>query len=664
LADGLAILMAGPAPETAPAPETTIDEPVVLPVAVVIPSYKRPDRLKNALRSVSAQTGVRPCQVIVVDDASGDGSAQVARDLGATVVERSVNAGPSEARNDGVRLADGAEWIALLDDDDEWLPHHLGAIWRARGDHVIVAGSSLDMGGHKPRVHGTSAESGEVIRSPARLVFPENSFTTSAVMVRRDVLLDVGGFDRDIRYGEDFDAWLRVLERGTGLILGRITCLYGLHASQSSLNRRAMFEACEKTLDGYHGRRWLTPALRERSLTVAAWDDLQAARAGHDRGEIARKASWLVARPRRITALASVLSFRRRLRQRAYYLVAEGENAATAPGTATVPEPTTTRVVVTMSGRWPTGSEVLQWSHVGTPRFIWDLLRMAKGADAVVLRGSSGLEEGYVELLAALLIKLRWRHPPRTVIGDATWDITSRRLERLYPRVAKALPVAARLVVRAIDGPHVVYGVLSTEEAREFPKRWGVSSGRVAYTAFCATMPLARQAESTDGDYIFAGGNSYRDYETLVDAVCGLAVPVVMASSWTASRPLPANVTLTSMNPADYDRALLGAKAVVVPIRAASRSAGQQTYLNAMLMGKPVIVTDAPGVRDHIVDGETGWIVAPDPAALRQAIQWVLDPVNAATVARVTETARRSVEEGFLKDHYFARLWQVATARG
>jgi glycosyltransferase involved in cell wall biosynthesis len=112
----------------------------------------------------------------------------------------------------------------------------------------------------------------------------------------------------------------------------------------------------------------------------------------------------------------------------------------------------------------------------------------------------------------------------------------------------------------------------------------------------------------------------------------------------------------------EYDRALLGARAVVVPLRAAARSAGQQTYLNAMMLGKPVIVTDVYGVHDYISDRETGLITAPDPVALREALEWVLDPGNTDEVTRMTERAKQVVNERFLLKDYFGRLWHLATA--
>jgi glycosyltransferase involved in cell wall biosynthesis len=289
---------------------------VQVPVTVLVPSFRRQDRLARALGSVAGQRHVRPLEVIVIDDASKDGTAELARSLGARVIEKAQNEGLAAARDDGVHAAEGAEWVALLDDDDEWLPHHLQTVWSQRAGHVMVAGSSLTVGDDHPRHHGAPTTAAEVVRSPARLVFPENSFTASATMVRRDVLLEVGSFDRRLRYLEDLDAWLRVLERGTGVLLPEVTCLYAVHPGQMSRDRGEMLATSERVLDKYSGRAWLTPAVREKRLVVDRWDDLQAARAERNWAEVRRQGRWLLSKPSRARALTRLWAFRRQVRHR------------------------------------------------------------------------------------------------------------------------------------------------------------------------------------------------------------------------------------------------------------------------------------------------------------------------------------------------------------
>jgi glycosyltransferase involved in cell wall biosynthesis len=111
------------------------------PVTVVIPAYERAALLPRALASVAAQTRP-PAEVVVVDDGSSDDSAAVAERLGARVIRHERNRGVSAARNTALEEAAG-EWVAFLDTDDEWLPHHLEELWSARGDHAAVAHTAV-----------------------------------------------------------------------------------------------------------------------------------------------------------------------------------------------------------------------------------------------------------------------------------------------------------------------------------------------------------------------------------------------------------------------------------------------------------------------------------------------------------------------------------------
>jgi glycosyltransferase involved in cell wall biosynthesis len=317
------------------------------------------------------------------------------------------------------------------------------------------------------------------------------------------------------------------------------------------------------------------------------------------------------------------------------------------------------RVAVTMSGPWPGPVDIVRPLDSSPLRFLRQFMPLAAKADVVIVLGSCGARQMYCELVAALLLKLRRRRPV-VLVHDATWDVSSDFLERRLAKFSKLVPGLVRLAIKSIDGPNVQYGVLSTDEERSFASLWNIDAKRVHFVPFCATISTQTAARASDGGYIFAGGNSYRDYEVLVRAVDGLEVPVIIASSWRPAEPLPSNVTCALLPHAEYVERFLSAGVVVVPLRRAVRSAGQQTYLGAMLMGKPVIVTDAPGVRDYIQDGETGLIVDPRPESIREAIQWVTRPANRAEVEKMTEKAKAIVEERFLMRDYFAGLWDLS----
>jgi glycosyltransferase involved in cell wall biosynthesis len=204
--------------------------------------------------------------------------------------------------------------------------------------------------------------------------------------------------------------------------------------------------------------------------------------------------------------------------------------------------------------------------------------------------------------------------------------------------------------------------VLSEDEARLFPANWGIPPERVHVTPFHWVLD-ERELDSDPGANggIFAGGDSLRDYGPLFEAADGLAAPVTIASRTPPPRRLPENVVLGPVDPKRYDELLRAASVVVVPLEARhDRSAGQQNYLNAMALGKPVVVTDALGVRDYVEDRRTGLIVPPgDPRALRAALEWVLDPANAAEVGALGERARAAALERFGPERYVRSLLAV-----
>jgi len=93
-------------------------------VSVIVPTYNRADTVKRAIASVQAQT-FQDWELIVVDDGSTDDTSSVIAGLDPRmVVIRQENQGISGARNTGLTSSTG-QYIAFLDSDDEWLPHHL-----------------------------------------------------------------------------------------------------------------------------------------------------------------------------------------------------------------------------------------------------------------------------------------------------------------------------------------------------------------------------------------------------------------------------------------------------------------------------------------------------------------------------------------------------------
>jgi glycosyltransferase involved in cell wall biosynthesis len=296
---------------------------IPLPISVIIPARDRERLLPRALRSVWAQEPAPPAEVIVVDDHSSDGTAAVAAEHGAKVIGHPRSEGAAQARNTGVSAAN-QPWIALLDSDDEWLPHHLATLWSHREGCVLVAGAALAVGDSPDdlRYAGMVSRGPVELSSPAQVVFPENPVPLSATLVRREAVLAVGGFDPSLRYAEDFDLWLRVLERGRGVSLPTIVYRWSRHRGSKSMDRHGPRESQRAIVRRYAGRPWWTTRLAERRAAVAEWDDLRQALREGRRLEAARSAAWIAARPARLGGFVRLLAYRRAIRRRTSEVVA------------------------------------------------------------------------------------------------------------------------------------------------------------------------------------------------------------------------------------------------------------------------------------------------------------------------------------------------------
>jgi glycosyltransferase involved in cell wall biosynthesis len=288
----------------------------MLPVTAVIPAYRCAATIERAVHSARAQAPPA-AEILVVDDASGDGTDVLAAAAGARVVVHERNRGEGASRNTG--LAEARQpWVAFLDGDDEWLPGHLATLWAARDGHVLVGSAALGCGERETdhRVRGWAGPGERVLRVPADVAVPENKVTASSVLVLREAALAAGGFRTDLRRATDLDLWLRMLESGSGIVIPRVTALYHQHPDQVSADRAQMHVATEAVLDSYAERPWCTSRVRRRLEGRVAWDEARAALAdGASRPRTLATLAIRLASPARMTGLLQTLAGRRAVRR-------------------------------------------------------------------------------------------------------------------------------------------------------------------------------------------------------------------------------------------------------------------------------------------------------------------------------------------------------------
>ena len=211
-------------------------------ISVIIPVHNRRCWVGRAIRSVRRQT-LTDCEILVVDDGSTDGTGEVVvREFGTEVqvLTQPKNLGVSAARNRGI-LESTAEWVALLDSDDEWMPakveRQLRAL-RSTGHRVCHTNERWIRNGVRVNQRKHHQKYGGDIYLRA---LPLCAMSPSSIIVHRSVFDDVGLFDESLPACEDYELFLRVTNRySVTFIDEELIFKYGGHADQLSRTHEAM----------------------------------------------------------------------------------------------------------------------------------------------------------------------------------------------------------------------------------------------------------------------------------------------------------------------------------------------------------------------------------------------------------------------------------------
>ena len=198
----------------------------------------------------------------------------------------------------------------------------------------------------------------------------------------------------------------------------------------------------------------------------------------------------------------------------------------------------------------------------------------------------------------------------------------------------------------------------SSREVEYYRKVFQWDSGKARFVPLHTDPNLLHQPSDTIGDFIFSGGRTYRDYDTLIKAVSGTSIPTVIVSSATyqPSAGLPPNLTWMRELPLDdFNRLLGGCRVLVLPLEDKEISTGQCVLLQAMALGKAIVATKTSGTADYIEDGVDGILVPPhDPGKLRQAIMELTRDDEA--IARLGANAKKSAHEKYLPQQYMEQV--------
>ncbi len=276
-------------------------------VSIVIPTRNRVKVLPSAVRSATGQTH-KYLEVLVVDDGSDDDTPAVLRVLssedGRVRSLRQSPQGHGAARNRGMAEATG-EWILFLDDDDILSSSCISVLLQAALDSNAVAVACRATAFRAPLVPLGEQELRENReRFPSWPLRGESLpdvvniaelalrplFATAAILVKRKVILDAGGFDESLSGAEDYDCWFRLLEVGGPFPLLQKSLVWcRFHASQTSTDLGMMaastYEVLCRVVNRHPGlardprfRRRMGVLCREAAYAVLSTGDPRAAR--------------------------------------------------------------------------------------------------------------------------------------------------------------------------------------------------------------------------------------------------------------------------------------------------------------------------------------------------------------------------------------------------
>ena len=213
-------------------------------VTVIMPVYNGERFLAGALDSVLAQT-FTDFIVLVLDDGSTDHTAQILSrytDRRVRVIRNGARLGAAGARNRGLDLAD-TRYVAFLDSDDVAYPQRLEtqiAFLRAHPDVQLVASRVAIIDAAGVATGAVWGHTGPADAIPPAMLFA-NGLATSTVVVERALIQD-DRFNAALDPVEDYDMWLRLLDRGRPVCLPDLLVQYRVHSASLMHTRQEVTE--------------------------------------------------------------------------------------------------------------------------------------------------------------------------------------------------------------------------------------------------------------------------------------------------------------------------------------------------------------------------------------------------------------------------------------
>lgn len=245
-------------------------------VSIIIPAYNAGRFIGRALNGVLAQTHTE-WEIIVVEDGSHDDTQAIIERFAASVPQKvsyensGYNLGVSATRNRAMTHVRG-DVIAFLDADDWWMPEHLSA-----GLQTLEKGADICYSGFHIYDESTQKVIESAIPSlpenPLASLFKSNFIQTSSlVMLSRRAAEMGGGFDVNLKVGEDCDYWMSILSHGLVMACtGQQTCYYTKHGTSAMAKTLMVAEYAVKFHFKHLKSEFLPISLRKEGYAECLW---------------------------------------------------------------------------------------------------------------------------------------------------------------------------------------------------------------------------------------------------------------------------------------------------------------------------------------------------------------------------------------------------------
>ena len=205
-------------------------------ISVVITTYNRYTLLKRAINSVLNQT-YKPKEIIVVDDGSVDNTKDIKKEFKDINYIYQQNRGISSARNKGIKEAKN-NWIAFLDDDDEWLDEKLEQQKNYHDKHNLKISYTDEIWIKNNQIVNTPKKYKKFFIKNHTQIISYNIIAPSSILVAKKLFDDVGLFDEDLKICEDYDFFIRVAQKyPIGFVDKKLIKKYAHNQNQLGFNR-------------------------------------------------------------------------------------------------------------------------------------------------------------------------------------------------------------------------------------------------------------------------------------------------------------------------------------------------------------------------------------------------------------------------------------------